>query len=198
VSGRIAFFDFDGTITTKDTLLEIIKYKHGENKFRFGFYIMNGFNLVAYKLGIISNQRAKEKVLRYFFRKMSPGQFQAMADEFGRTQIPLLIRPKALEEIRKLKEGGAEVVIVSASAENWIREWCRSLNVQLIATQLEVKNDKMTGRIIGRNCYGEEKVARIKSKYDLSNYREIYCYGDTSGDKPMLALGNVKFYKPFR
>lgn len=198
MSGRIAFFDFDGTITTKDTLLEVIKYRHGVNKFRFGFYIMNGFHLVFYKLGIISNQRAKEKVLRYFFRKMSLEQFRSMADDFARTQIPLLVRPKALEEIKKLKDGGAEVVIVSASAEDWIREWCKSLQVKLIATQLEEKNGCITGNIIGRNCHGEEKVARIKAAYDLSGYRDIYCYGDTSGDKPMLALGTVRFYKPFR
>lgn len=194
---RIAFFDFDGTITTKDTLLEIIKYKHGKGKFYFGFLLHSPW-LVAYKLGIISNQLAKEKVLRYFFRKMSPEQFQHMSDGFARTEIPALVRPKALYEIQKLKEAGAEVVIVSASAENWIREWCFSLQLKLIATQLEVKNGHMTGKIVGRNCHGEEKVARIKSKYNLSDFREIYCYGDTSGDKPMLALGTVKFYKPFR
>jgi HAD superfamily hydrolase (TIGR01490 family) len=197
VSRRIAFFDFDGTITTKDTLLEIIKYRHGRNKFYFGFLLHSPY-LVAYKLGIISNQLAKEKVLRYFFRKMTPEQFQLMADEFGRKEIPGLIRPKALEEIRKLKESGAEVVIVSASAENWIREWCKSLQLQLLATQLEEKNGKMTGRIVGRNCHGEEKVARIQSTYNLADYSEVYCYGDTSGDKPMLALGTVRFFKPFR
>jgi phosphatidylglycerophosphatase C len=197
VSRRIAFFDFDGTITTKDTLLEIIKYRHGQHKFYFGFLLYSHY-LVAYKLGIISNQLAKEKVLRYFFRNMSPEQFQAMADEFARKEIPGLIRPKALDEIRKLKENGAEVVIVSASAENWIREWCRSLQLQLIATQLEEKNGRMTGRIVGRNCHGEEKVERIKSRYNLADYSEIYCYGDSSGDKPMLELGTVRFYRPFR
>jgi phosphatidylglycerophosphatase C len=195
---RIAFFDFDGTITTKDSFLEIIKYSHGKKKFILGFYVRNFFYLVFFKIGFISNQLAKEKVLRYFYKKMTPAQFQSMADEFARTELPKLVRPKALEEIKKLKENGAEVVIVSASAENWIREWCRALNLQLVATQLEVKNDRITGRINGRNCHGEEKVERIKAKYNLSDYREIYCYGDTSGDKPMLALGTKRFFKPFR
>jgi phosphatidylglycerophosphatase C len=198
VSGRIAFFDFDGTITTKDSFLEILKYSHGKKKFIFGFYVRNIFYLVLYKIGIISNQRAKEIVLRYFYKKMTPSQFQSMADEFARTELPKMVRPKALEEIKKLKAGGAEVVIVSASAENWIREWCRTWELQLVATQLEVKNDCITGRINGRNCHGEEKVVRIKAKYNLSDYREIYCYGDTSGDKPMLALGTKRFFRPFR
>jgi phosphatidylglycerophosphatase C len=194
---RIAFFDFDGTITTKDTLLEIIKYKHGAGKLYFGFMLHAPW-LVLMKAGLVSNQTTKEKILRYFFRKMGSAEFQAMADEFAAKEIPALIRPKALQEIKKLQENGAEVVIVSASAENWLKEWCRGLGVQLLATRLELKNDKITGRIDGRNCHGEEKVARIKATYNLADYREIYCYGDTSGDKPMLALGTKKFYQPFR
>ena len=197
MSRRIAFFDFDGTITSKDTLLEVIKYRHGVKKFYFGFLLHSPF-LIAYKLGIISNQLAKEKVLRWFFRKMTPDQFQALSDEFARTAIPALIRPKALEEIKKLKASGAEVVIVSASAENWIAQWCRSMDLQLIATQLECTNGFLTGRINGKNCHGEEKVERIKAKYDLSEYKDIYCYGDTSGDRPMLGLGTARFYRPFR
>lgn len=197
MSGRIAFFDFDGTITTKDTLLEFIKYRHGKNKFYFGFLLHSPW-LVLMKVGLLSNQATKEKILRYFFRKMTFEQFQALSNEFAQKEIPALVRPKALGEIKKLKDSGAEVVIVSASAENWITEWCRSLGLQLIATQLEIKKDCITGKINGRNCHGEEKVARIKAKYNLADYREIYCYGDTSGDKPMLALGTVRFYKPFR
>ena len=197
VSRRIAFFDFDGTITTKDTLLEIIKYRHGVKKFYVGFLLYSPW-LIAYKLGIISNQLAKEKVLRWFFHKMTPDQFQAMSDEFALTTIPSLVRPKALTEIQKLQQGGAEVVIVSASAENWIRPWTQSLHLPLIATQLEVRNGSITGKINGKNCHGPEKVARIKAQYDLADYSEIYCYGDTSGDRPMLALGTLRFWKPFR
>jgi phosphatidylglycerophosphatase C len=197
LSQRIAFFDFDGTITTKDTLLEMIKYQRGSFKFYVGF-LLNSPYLVAYKLKIISNQLAKEKVLRYFFRNMPVEQFQQQCDAFGKTVVPSLIRPKAVTEIQKLQAAGAEVVIVSASAENWIRNWCRSMQVKLISTQLEVKKGNITGKIVGRNCHGQEKVRRITAGFDLASYHEIYCYGDTKGDKPMLQLATFAFYKPFR
>jgi len=119
-------------------------------------------------------------------------------DEFASHELPSLIRPKALQEIKKLQDLGAEVVVISASAKNWLLTWAETMNVQLIATLLEVKNEKLTGRIDGENCHGEEKVRRIRASYDLSQYDEIYCYGDSSGDKPMLALGTFSFYKPFR
>jgi len=41
-------------------------------------------------------------------------------------------------------------------------------------------------------------VRRILAAYDLSQYDEVYAYGDTKGDKPMLGLATIAFYKPFR
>jgi phosphatidylglycerophosphatase C len=197
VNKRIAFFDFDGTITTRDTLLEVIKFYKGNFKFYLGF-VLNAPFILAWKAGIISNQAAKEKMLRFFFGKIPLPIFQQRCDEFADTQIPSLIRPKALLEIEKLKAAGTEIVIVSASAENWIAAWCTANNLQLTGTKLQVENGLLTGKIEGVNCHGEEKVNRINKAFDLSEYDEIYCYGDTKGDKPMLRLATFSFYKPFR
>ena len=194
---RIAFFDFDGTITTKDTLLEIIKYQKGSTFFYIGFILYSPL-LIAFKLKIISNSRAKQQILRFFFGNDRFKDFQFKCDAFADSILPRLIRPKALKEIRKLKDLDAEVVIVSASAGNWIKSWTDSLGLKLISTILECRNEKITGRFEGRNCHGKEKVIRIKALYDLSQYDEIYCYGDSSGDKPMLSLANISFFKPFR
>lgn len=197
MSQRIAFFDFDGTITTKDTLVEVIRYQHGTFKCYLGFLLNSPF-VLAYKLGIITNQKAKEQVLKFFFRKMPLEKFQEGCDGFAREAIPALLRKKAVKEIQLLKDSGAEVVIVTASAENWLQEWCRSMQLSLIGTKLEIKDGRMTGNISGRNCHGNEKVQRITAAYDIAGYKEIYCYGDTKSDKPMLSLATFPFYKPFR
>lgn len=194
---RIAFFDFDGTITTKDTLLEIIKFQKGSFFFYIGFILYTPV-LIAFKLKIVSNSWAKQQVLRFFFRNDSLRVFQSKCDAFIEHVLPSLIRPKALKEIGKLKDLDAEVVIVSASAGNWIKNWTDALGIKLISTILETRNEKITGRIEGRNCHGEEKVNRIKEIYDLTQYDEIYCYGDTSGDGPMLSLAKICFFRPFR
>lgn len=194
---RIAFFDFDGTITTKDSFLEFIKYAKGPFAFYAGFALYSPV-IVAFKVGLITNSQAKQIMLRHFFGKMSKAEFQQVADKFSEEVIPQLLRPKALIEIEKLKQSGAEIIIVSASAENWVYQWSEKVGAGWIATKLELFEEKITGKISGANCFGEEKVRRIKAEYDLSNYNEIYCYGDSPGDKPMLALGTISFYKPFR
>ena len=47
------------------------------------------------------------------------------------------------------------------------------------------------------NCYGIEKVNRIKEEYDLDEFKNIYVYGNSKGDREMLNLGTHKFYKYF-
>ncbi len=193
---RIAFFDFDGTITSKDTLLEIIKFRFGNNGFLWGF-LLNAPWLLSYKAGIISNQKAKERILQYFFGKTSLSDFQLHCEAFAKEKLPELLRPKAMLEIKKLQDANCSVVIVSASPENWIQHWCNENKLDLIATKLISHNQQITGKINGRNCYGAEKPLRIKMVYDLNTYDEIYCYGDTNADKPMLELADIRFFKPF-
>ncbi|WP_295676566.1 HAD family hydrolase [uncultured Mucilaginibacter sp.] len=194
---KIAFFDFDGTITTTDTLFEVIKYHKGKTKFYMGL-LLNLPYLIGFKIKLITNQYAKEKFLEYFFKGMEFSKFQKICDDFATGTLPSVIRPGAAAEIQKLKYTGFEVVIVSASAENWIKAWADEIGVQLIGSQLEIADDKVTGKLMGNNCNGGEKVARIKLVYDLADFDEIVAYGDTTGDKPMLALATKSFYKPFR
>ena len=193
---RIAFFDFDGTLTTKDTLLEMIRFHKGTFRFYLGFLINSPF-LVAYKLKIISNQTAKERVLHFFFNNETVESFQQKCDAFVASELPALMRPKGITELNRLVAQGVEVVIVTASASNWVKPPIHRDEIKLLSTELEVKNGKLTGKLIGRNCHGLEKVERIRSKYNLDEYDEILCYGDTNGDKPMLGLATVAFYKPF-
>jgi len=194
---KIAFFDFDGTITTKDTLLEVIKHQKGKAAFYTGF-LLNAPTLAGLKLKLVSNQAAKERILRHFFKGMPLADFQQACDHFIDETLPAILRPGALEEMKRLKADGFEIVVVSASPENWIKKWADANGIGLIATKLQLSGDKLTGYIDGTNNNAEEKAMRIRTEFDLSEYGEIYCYGDSGGDKAMLALGTKAFYKPFR
>ncbi len=193
----IAFFDFDGTITTKDTMLELIRFHKGKAAFFAGFLALSPY-MVAMKLKLISNTAAKEKMLAYFFKNMPVADFEKMSRLFNEKIIPALIRPGALETFETHKKNGVEIIIVSASARQWIQYWCEKNNLRLISSVLEEKNGLITGKLQGANCHGEEKVKRIKEMFNLGDYENIFCYGDTSGDKPMLALATQAHYKPFR
>jgi phosphoserine phosphatase len=118
---RLAFLDFDGTITSSDTLLSFIRYTHGKFRLIFGF-MLNIPWLLAMRLGIVSNQTAKQRILTHFYRKRPLDAFNRQCRDFSRDILPGLIRPKALAELHKLQTAGFTVVIVSASPENWIAD----------------------------------------------------------------------------
>ena len=193
---RLVLFDFDGTLTKKDTLFEFIRFYHGTPRFLFGFLLLSPM-LILFKLGFIKNQKAKEIVLQYFFRNAPVDAFNSKCALFAKNAIPSLIRPAALIALQKHIEDGATVVVVSASPENWVSGWCTAWNIACIATRLKVENNKLTGEIVGKNCYGPEKVSRVKEALDTDAFTEIYAYGDSSGDKEMLAFAHAPHYRYF-
>ena len=106
--------------------------------------------------------------------------------------LPRIIQPKALEELDKLKKSDTKIVVVTASFAIWVKPWCDKNNVELIATEYGVESGKITGKIQGKNCYGIEKVNRIKNQYNLQDYSLIYAYGNDKADLAMLDLADIK------
>lgn len=79
---EIVVFDFDGTLTTKDTLLEFIKFSHGKFSFYMGL-LLNSPILIAYKLKIYPNWKAKQALFTYFFHGISYSEFQMLCIDFA-------------------------------------------------------------------------------------------------------------------
>ena len=194
---NIAFFDFDGTLTSKDSLEDFIQYAVGRKKYFTGLLFLSPI-LILYKLKFISNSFAKEKLMTYFFKGWDADHFQKIAKKYSLEEIDKIIRPKAMKKIKWHQKEGHHIVIVSASFDDWLRPWCDINNLNLISTSLEIKNNKLTGKFSTMNCYGIEKVNRIKNVYKLNHYDYIYAYGDSRGDKELLSIADESFYKPFR
>lgn len=193
---KIAFFDFDGTITTDDSLLKFIRFVVGDMRFLAGLFVISPA-LIAYKLKLIPNYKAKQIMLTWYFKGMDKENFLEVAREYSLNYIDKIVRQQALKKIVWHKNEGHKVVVVSASLECWLRPWCDKNGLDLIGTKLELGENKVTGKLLSKNCYGIEKVNRIKERYDLNSFNFIYAYGDSNGDKEMLDLAHEKHYKLF-
>ena len=163
---KIAFFDFDGTITKDDSTAKFIRYFVGDIAFNKGIILLLPM-LIAYKLKIVTNNEIKRRLITYFFKGIDIIYFKKKAKEFSLSMLDPLIREKALDRINWHKSNGDELVIVSASINLWLLPWCEKNKISLLATELEILNNKITGNLISKNCYGPEKVTRILESYDL-------------------------------
>jgi phosphatidylglycerophosphatase C len=193
----LVLFDFDGTITTDDSLIKFIRFVVGDVKTVWGLLLLSPM-LVTYKLKLIPNYKAKHWMISYFFKGMGENEFTRAASEYSLNHIDTILRPKAMEKIAWHKGQGHKVTVVSASIECWVKPWCDKNDLDLIATKIETKDGIVTGKFLTKNCYGREKANRIQERYNLSKYEYIYAYGDTRGDKELLELADESFYKPFR
>ncbi len=191
---KIYAFDFDGTLTTKDTLIEFIRYAKGSMDLGLGF-LRYAHLLVLMKLGLYPNYKAKQKVFAYFFKDTTLDNFNALCKEFAASSSNLL-RPNAIEAIDLATKEGSEVLIVSASIDNWVQPFFPQ--VKVLGTQIEVIDGKLTGRFMTKNCYGQEKVNRILSLHPNRQEYHLTAYGDSRGDREMLAFADESYFKPFR
>lgn len=193
---EIAFFDFDGTLTTKDTFIGFIQYAVGKPLYYLGLLRLSPV-IAAYKLRLIPNYVAKEKVFSFFFKNWETDHFLKFANAYSKEELNKIIRPKGIERIKWHQRQGHKVVIVSASIECWLQKWCENYDIELISTRIEFAGGKISGKFATKNCFGIEKVNRIKERFILSEFSYIYAYGDSIGDKEMLSISNTSHYKYF-
>lgn len=192
----LVLFDFDGTLTEKDSFIAFIRATNFVLKFYAGFILLSPA-LVLYKLGLIANWKAKKIVIGFFYGGMKAEKFFQLCKKFSEKNIPELVRENAMQKLREHIEAGHEVVIITASLEPYMQTWCENTGVELIATQLEIVDGKITGNYNGTNCYGKEKARRIREKYSLGSFERIIAYGDSRGDREMLELADEKRYRVF-
>lgn len=194
---NLAIFDFDGTITTKDSFEDFILFSQGWMKTTVGL-LKQAPALLQYLFGSMSNSEAKQKIFAHFYQGWETVKFDMYAEHYVKERLPQILRPAALEKLNWHKKEGHTIVIVSASFENYLHFWCQKEGVALLATKLEVKDGKFTGKFASPNCYGEEKIRRIKQAYNLKDFAHITAYGDTKGDLPLKEIAHEFHYKPFK
>lgn len=196
---HLALFDFDGTITKKDSFRLFLQGARP-----YGFFITAIFHclpVVRYTIGRYPNQRLKELFLRSLFQGMAISDFHAICHRFCEEKLPAIIRHGFWERYELYQKRGTRMVVVTATPRVIIEPWCKKHRLDLLGSELEKTRDlKLTGALLGENCMGEEKVRQIRNHYDLDRYGRIYAYGDSPGDLPMLGLAAKKdrFYRPFR
>ena len=196
---KIYAFDFDGTLTTKDTLLEFIRFAKGSGQMFRGFLLFSPL-LLLMKLHLYPNWKAKQQLFSYFFKGTNIDDFNALCTRFAE-QNKHLLRPAGIEKVRQaIEEEQATVLIISASIDNWVRPFFDEIDkkIQVLGTQIGTEGGRLTGQFTTKNCYGQEKVNRLTALYPHREAYELIAFGDSRGDKELLDFADKGFYKPFR
>lgn len=186
----LVLFDFDGTLTKGDSLLRFLLFALPPRGLFLGCILLLIKFIGLFLSGRWSNERAKESLLGVFFEGRSQEYLEGLGTEFYKQQVIAMLRPEMLAKLREYRDSGETVVLVSASADVWLRPFCMAENILLVCTNLDFENGKFTGKLASPNCNGPEKARRIQTAFDLSAFEKIIAYGNSGGDAAMLALAD--------
>ncbi len=191
---RIAVFDFDGTLTTRDTLLEFIKYACGDLSFYVGFLLYSPI-LILMKLQLYPNWKAKQLIFTHFFKGWDYSRFLSVCESFA-IQCGKIGNKETEAILKRHAQQGDTVYVISASIDDWVKPCCTQIaNIIVLGTKIEIDADGIvTGRFLTKNCYGQEKVNRLLEVEPHRNEYELFVYGDSRGDKEMIEFADYGKY----
>ena len=192
---KLYCFDFDGTLTYKDTMFLYLKF-YNSSKFNLQF-IKHTPLFILLKLKLIDAEKVKKSFISSILKGESRLKIEKKSEQFFTRYYPEIFRENALDFIKNIDPSQTDCYIVSASLDIWVKPFAEKFGMNLLATQGEFKDDQFTGEFVGKNCNGSEKVKRIEEAISDKKYDKTIAFGDTSGDKEMLEWANEGQFKFF-
>ena len=185
---RLAIFDLDGTITRHDTLFPLVLRLLARRPWQ----LLRLLSVVPAALRyIIERDRGllKQALLRATLRGAPRAEIQAFAAQFVRDRIARGCFQDALATIRRHRDAGHQMVLMSASVDFYVPEFGRQLGFdRVISTEVLWKNDLLDGTLISPNRRGEEKARCVRELLGGRFIAESFAYGNSASDLPHLKL----------
>lgn len=191
---NLALFDFDGTITSRETFPLFMRFAVSKPRLVAGSIAFAPI-VAGYRAGLVSGSTIRSALIRFGFRGVLAARVEEAGRRFARDVLPGLIRPNAMARLRWHREQGDAIVVVSGALDVYLAPWCAQQGLDLFCSQLDDVEGVLNGRYRGRQCVVAEKVRRVREKYDLSGYSTVYAYGDTEEDRDLLAVADKKFFR---
>lgn len=194
----IAAFDFDGTITRRDALLPFQIWRKGYAVTLHGL-LNTAPALLGFILNTHSRSQVKEALLTQFFGGIPLPALLKEGKNFADNALDNLVKPFAIEKLRWHQSQGHRCILISASVDCYLEPWASRYGFDdLLCSQLEVDgNGRVTGKLLGENCWGPEKVRRLIERVGPRDNFTLYAYGDSRGDKELLESSDFPHYRKF-
>ena len=198
----VAAFDFDGTITDRDTLLPFLVLAFGRARVAAVLAAL-GLSALGVVLRLVTIDRFKQRVLRRLVADVPAQRLRALGPVHARA-IASWLRPGALERIEWHRAQGHALVLVSSTLDLYLAQVAAELGFDhLLCSRLEVRTEgaageRFSGAIEGIDCTGAEKLRRLTACLGGLDAVELHAYGDSAGDRELLAAADHPHFRPFR
>jgi len=184
----IAIFDLDGTITHRDTLFPLVLRHLARRPWQL--LRLAGVLPAVLRFAFDRDRGAlKQSLLRMTLRGTRRAEIAALATEFVRDKIAHGCFRDALATIRRHRDAGHYLVLMSASVDFYVAEFGRQLDFDhVISTEVRWQGERLEGTLISANRRGEEKARCVRELLAERGHTESFAYGNSASDLPHLRL----------
>ena len=188
---RFALFDFDSTLTCKDTtrylLIELLRLRPWK--------IVHLARLLAARAAGSSAefQLAKNRCVGACLKGLSQERVYVACERFRQRVRPLL-RSGVLERARDCREAGMQVVVVTASPECAVTPLFEGEGFWCIGTRYALSSGRHDGMLDGPPCYGEHKLLALRCRGVNEDAEIVEAWSDSISDLPMMRLAAKRFW----
>ena len=191
---KIALFDFCNTIvnfSTADRFIDFVRKEKSDVKMKIKEEVRKFLN----KTGFIKFlQKFYDKnINKMLYLWQLKGMSYRELDEFAKFYYENLIKKRlikeTIEEIDRLKKADYRLLVVSGGYDIYLKYFVKDFDFDgLISTKIAFKNEKVTSKIEGLDCLGENKVVLLKDFFQKENLKSIdsIAYSDSMIDLPLL------------
>lgn len=191
---NLALFDFDGTITTRDVYPGFCQYVSPRWRVWLGWTLL-GLPYLGMKRGWVPPKFMRIVLAFITFCGVREARVRAAGERYAREVIPGMLRPEAMARIAWHLGRGDRVCVVSGSMAHYLEPWAQAQGLEVLCNRPLARGGWLTGLLESPDCDGTGKVRRVRERYALDDYAAIYAYGDTEGDRPMLALAHRRWFR---
>jgi phosphatidylglycerophosphatase C len=193
---RIAAFDFDGTLTRRDTLLPFLVRACGSLAVARAVSRVAPVAARARVSRLEAEVHHRDATKAALLHALLAGRDAAWFAEAGRSYAQTLgarVRPEMADQVAWHRDHGHELVIVSASLLTYLGPFAEEQGFDhVIAVEMEVDDaGRLTGNMTGPNVRGPEKVVRLRHWLDGSHPEVLWGYGNSSGDEQLLQIAHI-------
>jgi phosphoserine phosphatase len=170
-------FDFDKTLTKKDTVLGFLLAATNK-KFKSLRLLILILFAVLHKLKLIGNDQLKKKGIELFLKGIPEEMIKAKAKEYAESIETNNVYKTIFNKTYP------DAIIATASFQEYVQYLCK--NNLILAAKLEYTNGKVSG--LQQNAYGSQKVILL-NKHGISRV-DIF-YTDSFSDQPVMDISTL-------
>lgn len=197
MSPRIVIFDFDGTMIRRDSTLWLIRELLSVSWWKLPVVLLYLVGMFLARSGHPDRLQAlKCRCIGNLIKGKTLDELSQPLDRFRKRVLDEKVA-RTFDRVAEAVESGMKVWVVTASPAIAIAHALKDYPVIVSGTSYELRDDHFTGALLGKPCFGEEKVSRVDEwllSETFSWEDAVEAWGDSPSDWPLMQKCAQRFW----